>query len=289
MYSRLRRVPYPEIRSLNSAHLNRHTLFLWALMILFSNYIVAFLGKSTEAATTNFSTNADGIGFFQCVAWYAIFRLLLASNRDTLATTTDFLFCVLACLLLLLPTTKMLWLATFCIGAYLFVVGTADHHLRAAGIVLGALAVQKFFMHLFFISFASEILRLETAVLAEILAVMRPGTIWHDNIIIGPDGHGIIMYSGCSSFHNVSLTLLSWISFVKLRHIGSSFEVFAKGLAITGTMILLNFVRLLFMAWNISLYHFWHDGVGVLIFEISASASILMLCMMLTNARGGDA
>jgi hypothetical protein len=52
--------------------------------------------------------------------------------------------------------------------------------------------------------------------------------VWQGNVITGPSGFGIIVYSGRSSFHDLSLAMLCWLTVSKLR--------------------------------NQHLYEYWHDG-----------------------------
>ena len=44
-------------------------------------------------------------------------------------------------------------------------------------------------------------------------------------------------------------------------------------------MIFLNVVRLFLMAWDINLFHYWHDGVGAEIFVNGASLTILLISL----------
>jgi hypothetical protein len=41
---------------------------------------------------------------------------------------------------------------------------------------------------------------------------VRPGTIWKDNMITGPNGFGIAVYDARSSIYNVSLAVLCWLT-----------------------------------------------------------------------------
>jgi hypothetical protein len=44
-------------------------------------------------------------------------------------------------------------------------------------------------------------------------------------------------------------------------------------------MILENALRLCLMAWDIDLYHYWHDGAGSEVFAVGASLSILAISL----------
>jgi exosortase/archaeosortase family protein len=92
-------------------------------------------------------------------------------------------------------------------------------------------------------------------------------------------GYGIIIYTGCSSFHNVSLAMLCWITVSRLRHQNRRSRDLVIGGAVAATMILLNVARLCLMAWDNAFFDYWHEGIGAEIFAISASLTILVISL----------
>jgi hypothetical protein len=231
-------------------------------------------------------TDLLAVGIFQYLAWYAIFRLLGSSDPGPAAQWRDFLIIAAFCLLVFLPTSRAIWVAASGIAIYLFLTETGDAKLRAAGIVLAALSVQELWGRLFFNLVADHLLRAEAAVIGTMLEVARPGTVWHDNGISGPDGHGVVIISGCSSFHNVSLALLCWVTLSRLRRQTWEVRDFVIGPAIGITMILFNLARICLMAWNIELYHYWHESSGTEIFAIGASLTILLMSLYGSKPTG---
>jgi hypothetical protein len=140
------------------------------------------------------------VGIFQYLAWYVIFRLLGSSDLARAARLRDFLVTAALCLLVFLPTSRAIWVAATGIAIYLFLTDTGDRRLHAAGIVLAALSVQELWGRVFFNLLVSYLLRAEAAAVGTMLEVARPGTVWQDNTIMGPNGHGVVIISGCSSF-----------------------------------------------------------------------------------------
>jgi hypothetical protein len=126
---------------------------------------------------------------------------------------------------------------------------------------------------------AFPLFRAETAAVGTMLEAMRPGTVWQDNVITGPSGYGIVIHSACSSFHNLSLAMLCWLTVSKLRHQHWQIRDFLIGGMVGGTMIFLNLGRLYLMAWDINLFHYWHDGMRAQIFAISASLAVLLISL----------
>ena len=266
--------------------LSRRDIFIWAAAILFFNQIFGVIKEMPAASLEVLVTDLLAVGIFQYLAWYAIFRLLGSSDPGPAAQWRDFLIIAAFCLLVFLPTSRAIWVAASGIAIYLFLTETGDAKLRAAGIVLAALSVQELWGRLFFNLVADHLLRAEAAVIGTMLEVARPGTVWHDNGISGPDGHGVVIISGCSSFHNVSLALLCWVTVSRLRCHTWRARDFVIGSAIGITMILFNMTRICLMAWNTELYHYWHEGSGTEIFAIGASLTILLMSLYGSKATG---
>jgi len=219
------------------------------------------------------------VGIFQYMAWFVIFWLFGASDPRVAALPRDFVVTAVLCLAVFARTNSMVWVAATGIAIYLWFFSDGDRKLRAAAVVLAALAVQQLWGHLFFDLVAVHLLRAEAAVTGMLLEVLRPGTVWLDNMVIGPEGYSVVILGGCSSFHNLSLAMLCWLTVSRWRHQDWRPRDFAIGAAIGGTMILFNIARICLMAWNIDLYHYWHDGTGAEIYAIGSSLTVLLMSL----------
>jgi hypothetical protein len=260
-------------------NLSRTALFEWTAAILFANQLFAAIKESSSLAPSALITNLIAIGTFQYLAWYAIFRLLAAGSATSAASRRDWLVALTVCLLLFTPTARVIWVAATAAGLYLLVRNEGDRKLRAAGVVLLALASQELWGHLLFELIASPLLHAEAVVVGISLRAMQSGAVWQDNIVTGQSGDGIVINPYCSSFHNLALALLCWVTIVHLKRDGLTRSDVAKGAAIGAAMVLLNIVRLVLMAINIDFYHFWHDGPGAEIFAIGASLAALLFSL----------
>lgn len=213
------------------------------------------------------------------MAWYAIFRLLSLSNPARAARPRDVLTIMGLCLLVFLPTSRMIWVAAGGVAVYLLLCAGRDRSMRAAGTVLAALSVQELWGHVLFDLIAAPLLNAETAVVGTMLQFTHSGTVWHDNVITTPSGHGILLYPYCSSFHNISLALLCWIVVSRLRNVNWRGADIIMGGVVAGAMVVLNTTRLYLMARDTGSYHYWHEGTGADIFTIAASLSVLLLSL----------
>ena len=109
------------------------------------------------------------------------------------------------------------------------------------------------------------------------MQAIRPGTVWRDNVVTSPSGHGIVVYDYCSSFHNLSVAALCWLTVRALRDHSWEARDFVTGGVVGMTMVLCNLARLCLMAWDADLYQYWHNGPGTIIFNIGASTVVFLI------------
>src|SRR5262249_48549256 len=141
------------------------------------------------------------------------------------------------CLTVFARTNSMVWVAATGIAIYLWFFNDGDRKLRATVVVFAALAVQQLWGHLLFDLVAVHLLRAEAAAVGTLLDIARPGTVWQDNLIIEPNGYRVALLAGCSSFHNLSLAMLCWLTVSRWRNQDWRARDFAIGAVIGGTMI----------------------------------------------------
>jgi exosortase/archaeosortase family protein len=259
--------------------LPRRDLFLWVCAIFFLNQLFAAANQLPSAAPGQALSDLAAVSVFQVMAWYAIFRLLASSDPRQVARMRDILIALALCLPLFLPTTRTIKVLALGAAFFFWTRGRDDPKLRAAGTVFAALTIQEYWGHIVFDLFALPLLRAETAVVGALMHAARAGTVWQGNVITGPSGFGIILYSGCSSFHNLSLAMLCWLTVSKLRNRDWRSRDLIIGCVIGATMIACNVMRLCLMAWSADLYEYWHNGLGAQIFAVGASVLVLFLSL----------
>jgi hypothetical protein len=91
---------------------------------------------------------------------------------------------------------------------------------------------------------------------------------------ISPNGWSIFMMEDCSSFHNISLAVLVWLSLIKLggaKATGLTATALCAGIS---AIVCLNALRILLMTPSEDAYHFWHYGNGAMIFSCLTLAVI---------------
>jgi exosortase/archaeosortase family protein len=257
----------------------RRQIVTWVSAILFCNYLLNLMNFVPFWSVYNLIHNVSADGVFQYMAWFAVFSLIFKSDPTIKSCRADFVVGVILCLFVFLPVSHFIWMAATGAAVYWYLSSPDDLNLRSAAIVLGALSVQELWGHILFRLLENPLLHAETAVVGSLLEVVRTGTVWHGNVVTGPDGYGIAIYEACSAFHNLSLAMLCWVTISNLQQRSWDIREFSLGALIGTVMILENVLRLCSMAWDIDSYHYWHDGAGSEVFAVGASLSVLAISL----------
>lgn len=211
---------------------------------------------------------------FQWIAWASIFVNLASSEGAIRATRRDQAVAVSLALLSLVPST-LVWAVESLAAFYLLFSLGQTPKARAAGVVLLALAGQKMWGPLLFWVFTPEIVKLDSVATALSFLFDAEGVQRSGGVLSRPDGHAIEILAGCSSFHNVSLSLLCWVAVLKLERPEFFRADWLVGLTAAGATVALNLVRLHEMAVSGPGYEYWHVGPGFQIFRYGTTFLIL--------------
>ena len=223
----------------------RRDVFIWVCAILLLNQLYGVVKELPSPSSKQLLVELGEVGVFQVLAWCAIFRLLVLSDPRPIAQLRDLFIAVALCCLVFVPSTRMIWVAALGVAIFGWLCNRGDPKLRAAATVLAALSVQELWGRIFFGLFTLPLLRAETAVVGTMLQAIRPQTVWHDNVINGPSGHSIVVYDLCSSFHNLSLAALCWVTVRSLRDRRWQVRDIVTGCVVCITMVAFNMTRTL--------------------------------------------
>jgi exosortase/archaeosortase family protein len=254
------------------AQFSRRELFIWLASILCAS---AFAQSMTHGGATALSL--ESIGAFQILGWFAVLRLLYLQTSSAPASSRDFWVAGVVGAINLLPSGKATWIAATLAALYIYAENEKGSNGRAGATVLGALCVQSLWGPTLFSLFTVYLLRADAALVGVALKLTRGGFDWHENVI-STQGFTVGIYNDCSSFHNISLAALCWISLTKLHRptfIRSDFK-FAAAACLA--MIALNAARLYTISLGLESFAYWHDGAGAQIFAVTASFFIAAIC-----------
>jgi len=261
--------------------LERRELAVWFAVSLCAT---SLLKTFAQTQGSGFGFYADGFlisGFtaLHVLAWFAVIRLLYLDDRKAKATAFDYSVIIALGLLNLLPAQRVTLTVAALFAAYVFWTADRLSTPRAAATVLWALFVQAIVGPLIFSFFRFDLLRADAALVGLLLDATQMGLFhWHDNII-ETTGHSLEVYGPCSSFHNISLAALCWITVTKLHRTNWIATDFLFGAAACAAMIIMNATRLYLMAQNFASYRYWHDETGAQIFALTATGVIVLISL----------
>jgi len=271
---------------------SRKELFIWLVAILFATSLSqTVLQVSAYSAGENLFIRPTGIGAFQLLGWFAVFRLLARDSPDVPASGWNFAVTgllggtnIALGMIDMMPVQRGIWIVATLAAIYIYLTNAKGSYSRAGATVLFALCVQSLWGPVFFSLFALNFLHADAAIVGTLLDATRSGYTWHGNVI-ATQGHSIEIYSPCSSFHNMSLAALCWVTLTKLSRPNWIPTDFIFGATAVAAMVVLNVSRLYVEALNHAAWDYWHNGTGVHIFQVGASVTILLISLWGSSKR----
>jgi len=152
-------------------------------------------------------------------------------------------------------------------GLYFWLRRPHNAQLAQVGQLWLAISVYESLGRLFFKLVSAPIIQAEVSIIAKVGPLLGFAVSLDGIRLTSPNGWFIYILESCSSFHNVSLAILVWLSLVKLgRAEIRGRQLIALGAAILA-IICLNVLRILLMTPSQEFFFFWHDGNGTIIFS----------------------
>jgi exosortase/archaeosortase family protein len=214
------------------------------------------------------------------LGWYAALQLLVDDRSEAPATKFDIAFALIVTLFNFLSAYSVPWISATATGAYLLATSGGNTRQNATAAVLLALAFNGLWGPKLFDFFAIYLLRADAALVGAALSATQPGMGWDDTIVGTPEGHRVLIFGPCSSFHNISLGLLCWVAISRLVRQSWRWQDLVIGLVVTAAVVVLNGTRLYLMALNPSSFSYWHHEFGATIFAWVTTLTILLISLL---------
>ena len=255
-----------------------HTFYSWPLLLF--SCVGAVLVSRFYAAAGDMEVLPDSdvmhaihIDAFQFLAWAAVVYLLKQSmpGRCTSIPTIAGALCVTVIALFNSAA------GVAALSVFLLISSGGEARMIAVATIVAALFTQQAIVPIVYALLEAKLIHFDAMLVGTAVELTVKGATWQDNIIAVPSGHSIEVMSGCCSFRNVSLAVLSWVALTKLeRPQWHPMDVAVLSLA-AGCQIVLNVVRIYLMALSPEMYMYWHVGTGQRIFAITASAAAVLI------------
>jgi exosortase/archaeosortase family protein len=251
-------------------------------------FFVRYLGDGLrDAWRGETALHLENLGVFQLLAWTSAFVLIARSEQAAQPLNQSRSFTLLAgviSLTALLPDDNAAWLGLSALAACL--VFAADRFLRAAGLVMLALAIQLFWGRMLFEALAFQIEVIDARLAAGLLSLLHQPVSLKDNFI-ATGNHQIVIYEACTSFHNISLAMLAFVAITKFFRTEWRRSDLTTVLVLVVITVAMNSLRLFLMASSApGMLDFWHVGPGSQIINAVLSGLIAAICLWGAGPRG---
>ena len=229
--------------------------------------VFALLIVNAIAAKVGLAVNGLGLGdalvYGLGLSWafwlsFALCIRLALTGEDAAARSIDLWAagaCVAAALVPLSPASS---LAATALGLFLALDRRQDPRLRAAAMILVAVAVQLLWSRLVMLVFITPIASLDAHLVSLIV-----GSPVHGNVVAFVHGPGTMSILGaCTSVQNASVALMLFVAIVRTFRplpVASEAGYFVAAFL---SVVLINVARLALMAQNLEMFHLVHGDTG---------------------------
>jgi hypothetical protein len=171
-------------------------------------------------------TDAYGRGVFQAfasmfntcefLALLAIYSICKSELHSIVLSRFDLGIIAASALFLLLPTQSLPFIGATAAGVYFWRRSPRDVQLASVGQLLLAISCYELWGRLFFKIVSAPIIQAEVSVVSNFGQWLGYKLGLDGILLVSPNGWSIFMMEDCSSFHNISLAVLVWLSLIKL-------------------------------------------------------------------------
>ena len=244
-------------------------LFAFAFLAVggIQRFADAYAQGAFPAFASMFSTS-------ELLALLAIYSVCKSENGSIVLSKLDFVVIAACALFLLLPSQRLPFIGATAAGLYFWRRSPRGGQLASVGQLLLAISCYELWGPLVFKILSAPVIQAEVSVVSNFGRWLGFNLSLDGIRLVSANGWSIFMMEGCSSFHNVSLAVLVWLTLIKLGEAkATGVTMIALCAGIIG-IICLNGLRILLMTPSEEAYVFWHDGNGAVIFSCITLALI---------------
>ena len=224
----------------------------------------------------------------ELLAFVAIYSVIKSKSETIVLSRADFAILSACALSFLPPEPRLSFLGAAIAGIYFWRRAGQNTQLASVGQLWVAVSVYELWGPLFFRIVSAPIIQAEVALISKVGELLGFGLNMDGVLLRSPSGWFVIVIEGCSSFHNVSLALLVWLSLLKLggAQVGRS-NLAALGVGVI-MIVCLNALQILLMTASEEEYGFWHTGNGAILFSCLTLAAISFPTMISLRRRENE-
>jgi exosortase/archaeosortase family protein len=201
--------------------------------------------------------NTFGISVIVWAAlWIGLSYLLNAKQNPV--RSADVFVSLVVLLLSIIPSAVPAWLGLTLLASYLILTSGSDTLQRRGAWILFALTIPMCWSRVMFAALSDSLLELEAMLVGTAMGTTQVG-----NMVQFADGSGYMeIWPACSSFANVSLAILCWVTFCQVNgHRANRRTLGWCALACTA-VVAINVLRISMIGFFPSHYDLLHGPVG---------------------------
>jgi hypothetical protein len=255
----------------------------WALLVFSAGTVLSAVLQRHLLEETQTAQHLVEFNVGEAFGLAAILSMVFSGARKlpTLAGS-DVAVLLLSALAWFVPEQHGVYLAMTLAGAWFLLKRRSDLRMVGIGQIWLALSVYELWGKLLF-KVAYQVIEV-----AEVGVIYRVGRLFYGGL--GVEGASlsvrtdwsIVILEGCSSFHNLSLTVLIWLSILKIAEHAADGVAF-RALGVSACLVIaINVTRILLMLPSREAFIFWHDGAGsslVALASVLTAIAPILLCV----------
>ena len=215
----------------------------------------------------------------------ALSLVLAGPHRRLMLPGSDIAVLLIAALAWFVLEQHGVYLATTIAGAWFLLKRRSDPRMAGISQIWLALSIYELWGKLLF-KLAYQMIEV-----VEVGLIYRVGRLFYGGL--GLDGANlsvradwsIVILEGCSSFHNLSLTVLIWLSILKIAEQPATAAAFRALGASACLVIAINVVRILAMLPSREAFIFWHDGAGSSLVALTSVMAAIVPILLYAEGR----
>lgn len=245
-----------------------------AQTVLGATAIAGFLNAVTGQVTLALKKEslaaalAGGMGVNPIVTASFILAIILTFHSACKPARRRHVFLALAMsFALLIPISTLAWVTLGVLSFSIILDKELPESMRAGASIMMAVALREPFTRILLDMLAEPLLLFDGWMTAFWMSVFHEQVSHQGNLVTGPNGNKLLILTGCSSFKNLSYSLLAW--FAASRAFQSTFSrgVWMAGAGISISVPVFNHFRLALMGLDADAYAYFHAGGGRHLFE----------------------
>jgi hypothetical protein len=236
--------------------MSRNELFASLCILACANGVgVRIIQSVNQLGWTEAVFNSFEISAIVLIACAAGVSFVLQDSRDEIRPM-DFVVGAGSLVLVVLPIVALSWLALTALSLHMLLFTNPNSSRRRGAIILLATTMPMLWCRLFFECFSNSILKVDALMVGWLLGTDRVG-----NMVRFADGSEVLaIFPACSSFANMSLAFLSWVTLSQwVQHRWSPWDILWCLLIFT-SVVAVNVTRLSLMGLSDWHYHTIHNN-----------------------------